>query len=300
MLPATAGTTSTAGSVATTAGTSSVVPTAGTSSGGTFASTGGTFSMAGTGVVTGGTGGSDAAGTGGTTTAAGTANGGTGGVIVATPYCMGKTLEALPFPVNKGWQPSGWSAGPPLISAPMAADVTTDYCAAGQRVGGAAAVSDCSRWRYTPAVAPTAAWVIWSYVWDAQFTHPGVCLAEGAKAIAFCARGAAGGEAVAVGGAGVTEIPITLTADWKAYSVPLGAEYNGFDNGVPSGFDWKIDPVANQPTVTFFIDKLQFVKDVPADYCGASAGGGGSGGTGGGGSGGGGTGGGGNGGTGGN
>lgn len=285
VLPGTSGT-ATGGTPAGTAGTagSSVMPTAGTvGTAGSFATggTGGTFSTAGTaGTATAGTGGTTA-GTGGTT--AGTANGGTGGVIVPVAYCMGKTPSALPFPVNMGWQPSGWSAGGVGSPISVATDLVgaADACTA--RPPGAAAVSDCSKWHYTPVAQPTDAWVIWSYAWDPGFTHPGVCLADGAKAISFCARGAVGGEKIQVGGAGVADAPLPpLTTEWKPYSVTLAADYNGFDNGVPTGFDWKVLAADNTGVVTFFFDKLQFTASAPAaDYCGSGNGEGGAGGAGG-------------------
>jgi hypothetical protein len=189
---------------------------------------------------------------------------------------MGKPLDPLPYPVKTGFQPSGWSEGPPVISNPT--DLAFDACTT--RVAGADAIGACSKWRYTPAAVPAAAWVIWSLQWEPNFRHPNVCLAEGATAIAFCARGVAGGEKIQVGGAGVPESEITLTNEWALYKVPLTSpDYNSFESGVPSGFDWKVVPAVAPTIIEFFIDKLQIMKDVPADYCGgASSGEGGAGG----------------------
>jgi hypothetical protein len=247
----------------TTAGTFASSGSGGTfSSGGTF-ETGGTVAAAGT--ESGGTAGSTAAGTGGT--------GGTG-VVPPTPYCMGKPVEALPFVVETKYYASGWSEGPPpagQISNP--ADLAFDACTT--RVAGA--VGQCTKWRFTPLATPHAVWVIWEVPPAAPLNH--VCLPEGANSIAFCARGVAGGEKIMTGGAGVAEAAITLTADWKTFTVPLaGVTYNTEANGVPTGFVWKIDPPP-ATNVEFFIDKIQFVKDAPAaDYCGASSGEGGAGG----------------------
>jgi hypothetical protein len=58
--------------------------------------------------------------------------------------------------------------------------------------------------------------------------------------------------------------------------VPLtGVTYNTYDNGVPTGFVWKIvPPAANAAVTEFFIDNIQIVKDAPgADYCSAGMGG---------------------------
>jgi hypothetical protein len=257
----TSGTTS-GGSVANTAGTTT------TTAAGTFATGGGgTFSAGGTGFETGGTAGSTAGTASGGSAGSTAGTGGTTVVVPPTPYCMGKTLEPLPYPVKTGFQPSGWSEGPPVISNPT--DLAFDACT--ERVAGAAAVGDCSKWRYTPSATPGAAWVIWSLQWEPNYRHDNVCLAEGATAIAFCARGVAGGEKIQVGGAGVAEAEITLTNEWALYKVPLTSpDYNSFESGVPSGFDWKVVPAAVPSKVEFFIDKLQFMKDVPADYCGGA------------------------------
>jgi hypothetical protein len=272
-------------------GTPTPFPTAGTSAGGTPAGTAGTpaasgsfsssgtFGTAGT-TDTGGVGGTGTAGTGGAATA-GTGTAGTGGTIVvvpATPYCMGKTALPLPYKVETNYFPSGWSVGPPAISVP--ADLAFDACT--QRVGGA--VGNCSKWRYTPQAVPAPVWVIWAVPPEAPAATSHACLAEGATAIAFCARGEVGGEKIQTGGAGVTEAEITLTNEWKTFTVPLtGVTYNTFDNGVPTGFVWKVVPPAAGAAITeFFIDKIQVVKDAPtADYCGGGGGEGGAGGAGG-------------------
>lgn len=256
-------------------------PMAGTNSGGSPAGTAGTPAASGSFSASGsfGTAGTDTGGTGGTGTAgSGTAGaGGTVVVIPTTPFCMGKAPLPLPYKVESNYYPSGWSEGPPLISNPT--DLAVKACK--ERVAGA--VGDCTTWRYTPVVAdPKAAWVIWEVPPAAPLTH--VCLAEGANSIAFCARGVKGGEKIQTGGAGVPEAEITLAAEWKPFSVPLaGVVYNTLDNGVPTGFVWKIVPPAAGAAITeFFIDKIQIVKDAPtADYCAEGGGEGGEGGAGG-------------------
>lgn len=263
---------------------------------GSFSSSG-SFGTAGT-FDTGGAGGSATAGTGGTATA-GTATAGTGGtavVIPTTPYCMGKTLTPLPYMATDGFKQAGWDGavaeiktGAQIVPAPA-----VDYCTA-QRVAGA--VGDCSMWQWTPdPTTPAYADVRWTRMFDAGYTHPQVCLAEGAKYISFYARGAVGGEKITVGGAGIptaSEVEVTLTNKWAVYSAPLdGVTYNTYDSGVENVFSWKAEPPSLQ--ITFWIDNIQIRKDLPT----IGAGGGGTGGSGG--SGGGSNGGGGNGGTGGN
>ena len=253
------GTPSTAGTPATTAGAAGTPGASGTfTSGGTFGSAGTT------------TGGVDMGGTGGAAAGTGGAAAGTGGTP-PTPvaYCADKTLTPLPYTVNPGFQPSGW--GPDAagvaeikVGTQITVNPPEDACAVGKRSAGA--VGDCTMWRYTPdPTTPTYAFVAWSTQYTPTVAGPPVCLAAGAKAITFMAKGAVGGEVVSFGGAGVKEIPFTLTADWKLYSIPLdGVEYNTFDKGVPSGFVWKGEPAV--PAVlntTFFVDSIQIVKDLP-------------------------------------
>jgi hypothetical protein len=267
--------------------------TSGTNAGGTPANTAGTpaasgsfsasgsFGTAGT-FETGGTGGSATAGTGtGGATTAGTGTAGTGGTIVViptTPYCMGKTPTPLPYMATDGFKQAGWDGavaeiktGAQIIPAPA-----VDYCS--QRAPGA--VGDCSMWQWTPdATTPAYADVRWTRMFDAGYTHPQVCLAEGAKYISFYARGAVGGEKITVGGAGIptaSEVEVTLTNKWAVYSAPLdGVMYNTYDSGVENVFSWKAEPPSTQ--ITFWIDNIQVRKDLPT----IGAGGGGTGGTGG-------------------
>jgi hypothetical protein len=176
--------------------------------------------------------------------------------VIVGPYCDSQAKSPLPYTVNEGFQPSGWQGDITAISVPT---VTPDACAA--RPAGAVGI--CSKWRFTPnAAAPAWAGVSWSKVWDGNYTHPPVCLQSGATKVTFQARGAMGGEQVTFSAAGAAEIPITLTNAWQEYEVPLGGvQYNTPDDGVDSGFFWKVAPPtpAGAP-VTFFVDDLQFVQ----------------------------------------
>jgi len=265
---------------------------AGTNAGGTTANTAGTpaasgtFSASGT-FGTAGTfdsGGSATAGTGGAATA-GTATAGTGGTVVViptTPYCMGKTPTPLPYMATDGFKQAGWDGaiaeiktGEQIVPAPA-----VDYCT--QRAPGA--VGDCSMWQWTPdPTTPAYADVRWIRMFDAGYTHPQVCLADGAKYISFYARGAVGGEKITVGGAGIpvtSEVEVTLTDEWAVYSAPLdGVMYNTYDSGVENVFSWKAEPPSTQ--ITFWIDNIQVRKDLPTIGGGGGGGTGGSGGTGG-------------------
>lgn len=258
----TSGTSSKAGSSA--GGGSS---TAGTTSGGTFSAAGsgagtaagGTFSSSGS--ATGGAGGDGAAGS----TAAGTA--GTGGAPEpAKPFCDTQTLEPLPYTVNSGFQLSQWS--PEAIRLVTAnGNITpplTNACATG-RVAGA--VGDCSMWRYTQDAAPMPLWIEWVTMWDPMYTHPPVCVAPGAKAVTFSAKGVKGGEKLLVSaGGGQQKKAITLTTEWATYSVSLAnVAYNTFASGVTQGFAWEMAPTAETPTTEFFLDDLKWVAEEPTE-----------------------------------
>jgi hypothetical protein len=258
--------TGTAGTPATTGGT------APTGTAGTTTTTGGTFSSGGTF----GTAGTD---TGGTFTTAGTATGGAaagtdaGGTTAGTggtpeppkPYCDGKTLSPLPYIVNTGFQLSGWS---PSTAGQLTAngDVTTPPTnACLTRVANA--VGDCSMWRYTKNANPSPFWVQWITQWSPTFKHDNVCLAAGAKAVTFSAKGVAGGEVIQFSaGQGMQKKSVTLTKEWALYFVPIDTtDYNGFAAGVYEGFAWEMSPVADTATTEFFLDNIQWVATVPVE-----------------------------------
>lgn len=275
--PFTPNNTSGAGNTAGTPSTGGTFGTAGTPSNtsGTGFGTAGTPATAGAG---GSTGGSAAGGTAGTGTA-GTGTAGTG-IVPQEPFCMGKTLEPLPYIVTSGFKQAGWSPSA-VMQIKAGAQITPnppDNCTV--RLPGAQ--GDCSVWRYTPdPTTPSAAWVEWILQWDPGYAHPPVCIAEGATKLIFHAKGTAGGEVVSFGAPGVAEdMEVTLTADWKRYEIELG-EYNSFQSGVTKGFAIKIVPDATTPAVAeFYVDNILIVKDLPPDPAGGGEGGAGSGGAG--------------------
>ena len=211
--------------------------------------------------------GAGGSGTAGTTSSAGKNAGGAagsgtagtpaaGGTAPVTAYCDSVAKSPLPYTVNEGFQPSGWQGDSTAVSA---APANPNGCAA--RAAGS--VGDCTTWKFTPnATTPLWAGVTWSKMWDANYTHPPVCLATGATKVTFQAKGALGGETVTFSAAGAAEVPFTLTNAWKEYAIPLnGVQYNTFADGVTSGFFWKVaPPTPNGAPVTFFVDDIQFVK----------------------------------------
>ena len=87
----------------------------------------------------------------------------------------------------------------------------------------------------------------------------------GATKLTFWARGAAGGEKVMVGvgllkekkydDSAVAEIPVTLTTDWKQYTIDLA----GKDlTCIKSGFRWTV--AGQGKPVVFYLDDVQFEK----------------------------------------
>jgi hypothetical protein len=283
----TTNTTAGTGGTGTTTGGAGGSFSAGGTTAGTGGATGGSFTAGGTtagsGGATGGTGGA----TGGTagTAAGGGGTGGTGVVIPPPPaYCVANADSAVPFEVTTAFYASGWYGLNSQISVfPSDENVAANNCLAPRRA--TCAIGGCSRWRFTPdAAAPSWAAVAWVNRADANYTHEPICLPTGVKRISFFARGAVGGEVVAFGGAGVMEQPITLTAEWKEYSIDLtGVDYNNADAGVPSGLSWKVEPGAGQTApVLFDIDNIRFVTtDAPAANAPLCPGGGGAGGAGG-------------------
>jgi hypothetical protein len=268
VVPTGAGTNATAGTPGA-AGTT-------TETGGTFGSAGtfgmaGTFATGGAGASAGGTPAGGASGSGGTSAGAGGKStggagaggmpggagmAGMGGMPQVGAYCDNQTKSPLPYAVNDGFQPSGWQGDITAISVPA---VQPDACT----TRPAGAVGNCSKWRFTPnAVTPAWAGVSWSKLWDAQYTHPPVCLAAGATKVSFQARGAAGGEQVTFSAAGGPEVPFTLTNAWKKYEVTLvGVVYNTPADGVDSGFFWKVaPPTPGGGAVTFFVDDIQITQ----------------------------------------
>jgi hypothetical protein len=269
-----AGSTSNGGSNTAGTGTAGTNTAAGTGTGGTGTAgtgTAGTFTTAGT-----ETGGTATGGTGGTGTA-GTATAGTGGSVITPvdPFCKGKTLEALPYTVNTGFIPFIWGPDAAGIAEMKVGDQITpapaaDFCKT-DRVPGSKGT--CWMWQWTPAdPTPTPSFVVYVRQFDANYTHPEVCLADGAKYVSFYARGQNGGEVVTVGSSEAADVKITLTADWKVYSIPLdGVTYNSFGSGFEKGFSWKIEPPAVKSL--FWIDNIQVVKTLPADPSGGGEGG---------------------------
>lgn len=254
-----------------TTGTAGTFGTAGTGTSGT--GTAGTFGTAGT-PATGGAGGAGTGGTAGTGTAG---TGGTGVIVPQDPFCMGKTLEPLPYQVTTGFKQAGWDAGAGTQFTSGAQITPNPPANCTERVPGA--LGDCSVWRYTPAaVAPTYASVSWILQWDAGYKHPPVCVAEGATKIIFHAKGTAGGEKVFFGAPGVAEdVEVTLTTAWERYEIPVGV-YNTFDAGVTKGFAIKVVPAEPPVVVEFYVDNILLVKDVPPDGGEGGAGNGGAGG----------------------
>jgi hypothetical protein len=187
---------------------------------------------------------------------------------VPVAYCSTHTLEALPYDVSKGFKSSQYGGMDATSQLQIQQDGNiktnppTNYCMTARATG---AIGDCSMWRFTPAATPTYAYVAYVRQWDDHTLKDPVCLADGAKAVIFYARGVKGGEKIIVAGSGQkNDTEVTLTNAWKQYSFSIdGIVYNDFTTGLPSAFSWKIVPAAGDPVSEFFLDNIMVVKDIP-------------------------------------
>src|SRR5450432_3346584 len=256
--------------------------TSSTSNGGSTTTTGGTSSpSAGTGPVASGGG-----GTGGDTSIAGTTS--VGGTPPATaPFCSPtatpvQTRAPLPLAVTTVFTPSGYEGGDPGQNGN--GQIGAVDCGADRAPG--TSIGKCSKYTYTPATPATWAGVayILGYMGFGSTGHAPLCLADGATAITFYAKGAVGGEVVGFAGGTAASMDVTLTADWKLYTIPLsGVQYNGDAMGLTDGFFWKVAPAAGTTAVveTFSVDDIQYVGGAPGGGGSGGAGGTSAGGTGG-------------------
>ena len=191
----------------------------------------------------GGAGGAANAGAGGATAGAAGASGAAGAGGAAGPYCSqpGAKFGTLPYItttsfIGSDYQPNGGGLQ-------IGSTACTHYDAAcGTENKNSGPCGQCSTWTYTPnATAATYAGVGYVRKFDGSYTAPQICMPTTAKAVTFYAKGALGGEQVTFTAQGATELPVTLTATWTKYSLPLTGTFNT-DTGVEQGFYWKVVP----------------------------------------------------------
>jgi len=247
------------GSTSSSAGNTSSA--AGTLGSGAAAGTGGSTGIAGDTSVAGST--TSVAGSTGTAgTDSGTAGAG-GTTPVTYPFCSPMATPVvprtpLPFAVTTAYYPSGYEGGDPGMNGggQIAAGACTDR--------SPTQIGTCAKYTWTPAATPTWAGVAYirGYNGFGSNGHAPVCLADGATAITFYAKGAVGGEVVGFSGGTAMSQDFTLTADWKLYTIPIsGLPYNTDASGLEDGFFWKIAPAAGSTPVaeTFYVDSIQYV-----------------------------------------
>ena len=234
-----------------------------------------------------------APGTAGADATAGAPAGGTGGMDTTTAGAPGAGAAGAPAPPKAFCDPTNATVQPrlPLPFVANTAFISSDYQNIGTALGNVAcadndrapgAIGQCRKWSYTVPqdVAAPPAYVGVGYVrkFDAGFTHPPVCLADGATYVNFYAKGAVGGEKITVTAQGAPEIEVTLTTSWALYQIPLaGVVYNTDADGVDLGFFWKIIPATMGgvlPPETFQIDSIQWVNTGAVGTGGTGAGGG--------------------------
>ncbi len=212
--------------------------------------------------------------------AGGAPGAGAGGApIVIPPFCDPTAMPVqprlpLPFTVNTAFIPSNYqNIGNALGNV---------ECPAGDRAPGA--IGQCRKWSYTmpqdPAAPPAYVGVGYVRKFDDNYTHPPVCIADGATNVNFYAKGAVGGEKITVTAQGAAEVEVTLTTAWALYQIPLtGVLYNtdSTTSGAELGFFWKIIPAtagAALPVETFSIDSIQWVGTTGTGGAGGASGGG--------------------------
>jgi hypothetical protein len=240
----------------------------------------GTFGTAGT--VATSTGGGGDTGTAGTFGIAGTS---AGGALNTAPFCSPSATPVqprapLPLAVTTVFTPSGYEGGDQGMNGN--GQIATGACT--DRAPGA--IGKCASYTWTPATPPTWAGVAYirGYQGFGSTGHDPICLADGATAITFYAKGAVGGETVGFAGGTAPSQDFVLTTTWTLYTIPLsGLTYNTDATGLEDGFFWKIAPPATGTAVaeTFYVDDIQFVG-TPASTGGGGAGGAGGAATGGG------------------
>ena len=197
--------------------------------------------------------GADATGTGGA------AIGNGGSPPLGPPFCDPSAIPLqrrtpLPYAATDGFIGSGYQGNP--------AAITYSSCPLNDRAPGG--VGQCNRWTYTPPETADE-WVGVGYyrMWDAFYTHPPVCLADGVTFVEFYAKGAVGGEKVLFTAQGAADYEFTLTDAWQRYQIPMaGVVYNTATSGLEMGFEWKlVGPMVGLPIpgATFQVDSIQWV-----------------------------------------
>jgi hypothetical protein len=144
----------------------------------------------------------------------------------------------LPYTVTSGFVASGYTGGDANTSG--GGQLSQATCPAGDRAPGA--IGKCTAFTYTPVSPPT--WAGIAYLTGAGFGQPGtpVCLADGATAVTFYAKGKAGGESVTFTAQSGAEATFVLTTTWTQYSVTVTPGYSTDAAGLVEGFFWKMGP----------------------------------------------------------
>ncbi|HWZ90948.1 MAG TPA: hypothetical protein VNW92_18935, partial [Polyangiaceae bacterium] len=141
-------------------------------------------------------------------------------------------------------------------------------------------IGGCSKYTYTPATPATWAGVAYNrgYNGFGSTGHAPVCLADGATAITFYAKGAVGGEVVGFSGGTAMAQTITLTNAWALYTISVsGLQYNTDATGLEDGFFWKVAPVGSVGVLTsFYVDSIQYVGSPGTGGTGGTGGSGGA------------------------
>jgi hypothetical protein len=254
---------------------------AGGSSGASTAGGAGLGTSAGSGNAS-GAGGADAGGTSGGASGAAGASSGAGGASGASSGAGGKGGSG--GNAGSAGAPAKFCDGKPLLTAPVVVTEvfeldqvgkdlnlqlheydSPDSCD-GNDTSAGDAVGSCWEWDYTPETGGGTVKLQWlsDPTGAPGDTYVPVCMAAGMTKVAFLAKGTNGGEVVTFGASQATPVDITLTDQWKQYSVSLtNVKYNSDSQGVQPGFFWSLDATKNpgKTSVRFGIDDIKYVNN---------------------------------------
>lgn len=184
--------------------------------------------------------------------------------ILALPPAQGKKFEQFYVYKDKGFRFNHYAASGFMPDGRCVAvnDAWTENCQDSRSCIQAKYDRDCS------AIGIGWAGVFWLYPANNWGDTKGGLDLTGANKLVFWARGEQGGEVVTfkVGGVGMghpypdsdsaSSEPITLTKDWKEYSIDL----EGKDlSRISGGFAWIGSAKQNPTNITFYIREIYYI-----------------------------------------
>jgi hypothetical protein len=245
-----------AGNASGSAGISGAGSSAGGASGASSGAGGASGASSGAGGASGASGTAGASGAAGSAGAGG--NGGSAGSAGApAKYCDSHALVPAPVIVTEAFEVDQVGKDLNLQLSEYDFPAVCDEAAVMDGVGS------CTEWEYKPETGGGT--IKWQWVSDpAGIKYAPVCMAAGMTKVTFAARGKLGGEIVTFGASQATPVDITLTAEWKQYSISLAnVKYNSDSQGVQPAFFWSLDASKNpgKLSVRFAAGDIQYVNN---------------------------------------